>query len=127
MNDTTYSIAPHRGRDDRVDASERPAAGPGEGSIAGGDHSRGCMGSPLRKDGYPWHVVVRTAASCGSVGLVVESTRRVQKRSGSDAVDLTSRGGPLKPHSTTSSASASTVGGISRLIDFAVLRLSTNK
>ena len=30
-------------------------------------------------------------------------------------------------HSTTSSASASTVGGISRLIDFAVLRLSTNK
>jgi hypothetical protein len=31
------------------------------------------------------------------------------------------------PYSITSSASASTVGGISRLIDFAVLRLSTNK
>src|SRR5439155_24172069 len=38
---------------DCADASEGSAAGPWEGSIAGGDHLRGCMDSSLRKDGYP--------------------------------------------------------------------------
>ena len=111
------------------DMRPRPRRAAGLPEVQEGWQAPGCNAAPACPALAP-------AAAAGKLNAKLKSDFRCYPNNGHAA---TASAGPfcankrlmhrsnLTVYSITSSASASTVGGISRLMDFAVLRLSTNK